>query len=114
MISMFNNLVRAASRLLKLVWAGPRLCKVVPAAFSLYSGQAGLSLAVAALAQLTSATVVAAVATDMCALTTLSVVAAVLARDVHSSPSAGLIVAICLSQRQCLCLRHILLRRGWL
>ena len=111
---MFNNLVRAASRLLKLVWAGPRLCKVVPAAFSLYSRQAGLSLAATALAQLTSATVVAAVATDMRALTTLSVVAAVLARDVHSSPSAGLIVAICLSQRQCLCLRHILLRRGWL
>ena len=79
---------------------------------STYPRTAGLLLAAATLAQLLSATVVAAAATDVAAVAALSVVAAVLARDDPSPPSAGLIVALCLAQWQWLCLRHILLRLG--
>ena len=107
------NLVRVAP-LLKLVWTGP-VCSNLSRqsiVFSLYSKPAGLSLAAAALAQLLSAMLVTAVATDVRALTTLSVLVAVLARDDPSPRSAGLIVAICPTQRQNLCLRHILLRLG--
>ena len=42
----------------------------------------------------------------------MSIVAVVLARDDHYPLSAGLIVEICPTQWQCLCLRHILLRLG--
>ena len=81
-------------------------------ACSLYSRLSGLPLAAAALAQLSSATIVAAAVTDMLAVAVLSVVAAVLARDDPSSPSAGSIVALCLTQWQCLCLRRLFLRLG--
>ena len=67
------------------------------AACSTWSRPAGLSLAVAVLAQLFSATVVATPATDVAAVAALSVVAAVLARNVPSHSSAGLSVALCAS-----------------
>ena len=71
-------------------------------------------LAAAALAQLSSAMVVAVAATDVTVLAVLSVEVAVLARDDHFSLSAGLIVALCVTQWQCLCLRHISSCLGWL
>ena len=94
------------------IWSGsPLACCKLPAQPSLERLRA-LSLAASALAQLLSVTVVTAAAVDVRALTTLSVVAAVLARDDPYPPSAGFIVVICPTQRQCLCLRHILLRLG--
>ena len=88
------KLVRALHCLLHLVWFG---CLVIGSR---------------ALAQLLSVAVVATAATDVLVLTVLSVVAAVLARDDPSPPSAELIVAICSTQRQILCLKHILLCLG--
>ena len=54
----------------------------------------------------------AAAATDVVAVAALSAEDAVLARGDPSPPYAGLIVAICPTQRQCLCLRYIFLRLG--
>ena len=91
------NLIRVGPRLLKLVWSAP-VCSNLSRpsiACSLYSRPAGLSLVATALAQLSSATVVAAAITDMPAVAVLSVMAVVLARDDLSPPSAGSIVALC-------------------
>ena len=84
------NSVQADPDLLKFVRARPSV------ACSLYSRPPGLLLMAAALAQLSPATVVAAAAatTDVPAVAVLSVVAAVLARDDPSPPSAGSIVAL--------------------
>ena len=75
-----------------------------------------MSLAAVALAQLppVAVVVVVAAAADVLVLTVMFAVVAVLARGDPSPPSAGLIVATCPTQRQCLCLRHILMRLGHL
>ena len=92
------NLVRTNLRLLKLVRIGPCLLKLV---------RAGL-------AQLLSATLVIAATTDVAAVAAMSIVAAMRARDDSFHSSAGLSVALCLTQRQSFCLRHIFLCLGWL
>ena len=90
------NLVRVGPHLLKLVRAGCCLLNLVRAGRLIIDGHCSGGYG------------------HVSAVSALSVVAAVLARDDPSPPSAGLIVELSLVRGQCLCLGHIFLRLGWL